>query len=220
MNEFFSNPHATSGVLNAIVQSKTNISVVTEFLQALGGTLSTAFLLKDKIKGTDTSKVASAVSTQPQTEPRIEVMDSSHAKVNNHIFSLSTLRGVLFSIVSLTILALFTYGGFMTFANRDVVQDYIEQKIKPMIDKLNINQVVDFFVQMSKRIITFVQNTSGAFVDQVKLKLFNIQPKVTDKVLSGMKSSTNRKSASGRKSPADEREPPKQKSFSERKKYN
>ena len=102
--------------------------------------------------------------------PIIDLPQETGANINGHFYTLAKLRSVLSAILTITAVGLLAAGGFMAFANRDAIQDYVEDRIQPMVDSLNIDQVKRYLSIISKKITNYIKHSTSPVVAKLKSK--------------------------------------------------
>ena len=183
IDNLISNDKAVTGFVEAINKVRPTWEVFTDILQTLTGTLSTVNLIGKKIQGDDDKHEPVLTNAAQQVLIPNVVYDEKKATINNHTYTLSKLRSVLFSIVKITVISLLTIGGIMTLANKKVTEKYVEEYIKPLINRLKIDEILQFLILITQRIMNFLKTAYGSTANEIRSRLhkMNIFIDVTKK---------------------------------------
>jgi hypothetical protein len=176
IDNLISNDKSVTGFVEAINKVRPTWEVFTDILQTLTGTLSTVNLIGKKIQGDDKNEPIKT-NAQQVLIPNV-VYDDEKATINNHTYTLSKLRSVLFSIIKITVISLLTLGGIMTLANKKVTEKYVKEYIKPLINRLKIDEILKFLILITQRIMNYLKTAYGSTVNKIrsrlrKMNLFN-----------------------------------------------
>lgn len=150
---------------------QSTMKILTDISSAMAGSLITVGQIKQKFDNPYQSSVYEKNPFMLESMTiQTKLPQKTGANINGHFYTLTTLRSVLSTILTITAVGLLAAGGFMAFANRDTIQDYVEDRIQPMVDNLNMKQVIGYLSIISKRVMNYVQHSTSPIVRQNKSK--------------------------------------------------
>jgi hypothetical protein len=155
-------------IVDNLVATQQGMYTLQQWFTAVGGLISTAGQIRHKLKYNPETQSPPYYQSEflrqsiPYERPRQPV------KVEISLFA--KMRSLLTTILTLSVVGFLAAGGFMAFANRDAIQDFVEDRIQPMVDRLNIDQVYKYLSLISKKITNYIQHSSSPIVAKFKSK--------------------------------------------------
>ena len=150
---------------------RSTLTTLTDIFQALNGTIKTAGQIGHKLKYDPSTQSPPYVQSAllGQSVP-IGPATAQKATINGKIYTLAKLRSVLSSILTITAVGLLTAGGLMAYANRDSIQDFVHDRIRPMVNQMNINEVLEYLSVISKRLVNYIKHSSSPILAKFKTR--------------------------------------------------
>ena len=181
---------------------RSTLTTLTDIFQALNGTIKTAGQIGHKLKYDPSTQSPPYVQSAllGQSIP-IGPTTAQKTTINGKIYTLSKLRSVLSSILTIIAVGLLTAGGFMAYANRDSIQDVVQGRIRPMVNQLNIKEVIEYLSVISKRLMNYIKHSSSPIIAKLKSKFLQQVTRRSVKKTKTTKTTSRRPKSSRKMSP-------------------